>query len=164
MKVIIISGTPAAGKKTLAQWLGREFNFKILNLKPLIKKLSEKFDILKQCYVVDTRKLNRAVINLIKEEKNKETAGVIIPSHLSHHLPKGQVDLCIVVKCSDLKKLEQRLKKRKYSRKKIMENLQCEIFDICLEQAKKKKHRIISIDTTKQINRKNLVKGIMKLI
>ncbi len=185
MKVIIVSGTPAAGKKTITKWLSKELSFKVLNLKPLIKKLSEKFDSLKQCYVVDLKKLNQEVVKLIQEEKkkfkeikksemskkktqskNKKTdpQGLIIPSHLIHHLPKIYVDLCLVIKCSDLKKLEQRLIKRKYSKKKIMENLQCKIFDICLEEAKKKKHQILIVDTHKKTNQKNIIHGIKKLI
>ena len=173
MKIIIVTGTPAAGKKTLSRWLSQELGFKILDLKPVITKSSEKYDRKKKCYVVDIKKLNKEVVGLIREEKKKfkkskvgikkQMSGLIIPSHLIHHLPKRYVDLCIVVKCSDLKKLEQRLKKRKYSRQKIMENLQCEIFDICLEEAKKK-HQILVVDTSKQINKNNLVKGIRKLI
>ena len=162
MKVIIVSGTPAAGKKTFTKWLSKELRFKVLSLKPVVQKLSEKFDSLKQCYVIDVKRLNQEVITLIKAEK--KAAGLIIPSHLIHHLPKRYVDLCLVVKCSDLKQLEQRLLKRKYSRKKTMENLQCEIFDVCLEEAKKKRHQILVVDTSKRMDKGNLIKGVKKII
>ena len=72
----------------------------------------------------------------------------MIDSHLSHFLPSKYVDKCYVTKCN-LKELEKRLKKRKYSKKKIRENLDAEIFDVCFEEAKENKHDIEIIDTTK---------------
>ncbi|GAF74200.1 unnamed protein product, partial [marine sediment metagenome] len=71
--------------------------------------------------------------------------------HLSHYLPKKYIDLCIITKCN-LKTLEKRLKKKRYNKAKIRENLDCEIFDICLNEAKEAKHKILIIDTTKGIN------------
>ena len=48
--------------------------------------------------------------------------------------------------------------------KKIEENLQCEIFDVCLEEAQKKKHKIIVVDTFKRFDKKKLVKEIKRKI
>ena len=158
MKTIIISGTPGTGKSTLAKLLSKRFNFKRLNLKPILKKIYEKYDRKKQCYVVDIKKLNKEIIKKIKQSKQS----LIISSHLAHHLPKKYVSLCIITKCSDLKKLKQRLQGRKYSKKKVEENLECEIFDICLNEAKKKKHKILVVDTCKRINYKGLVKKVKK--
>ena len=55
-----------------------------------------------------------------------------------------------MTKC-DLKELERRLKNKKYSKNKVRENLDAEIFDICLNEAKENKHKIIVVDTTKGI-------------
>ena len=68
---------------------------------------------------------------------------------MSHYLPKKYVDLCIVTKCG-LKKLKKRLEKRKYNKKKIRENLDCEIFDICLNEAMEKGHKVKIVDTSKK--------------
>ena len=84
---------------------------------------------------------------------------MIIDSHLSHHLPKKYVDLAIITK-TELKILEKRLKKRRYNKDKIRENLDCEIFDICLNEAKEAKHKILVVDTTKGINISKIVKQI----
>ena len=65
-------------------------------------------------------------------------------------MPKKYVDLCIVTKCN-LKELERRLKKRKYNKEKIKENLDAEIFDVCLNEAKESKYDIIAVDITKGI-------------
>ena len=57
-----------------------------------------------------------------------------------------------------MKELEKRLKRKKYPRNKIRENLDCEIFDICLNEAKERKHKMAIIDTTKKVNTKEIIK------
>jgi|TARA_Y100000310_G_scaffold271804_1_gene286447 adenylate kinase len=154
--------------------------------------ISEGYDKKRKTNIVDINKLNKALIKEIKNYKNtikknsiissnkkisiknkrtfkkitgknhkKVKNGVIIDSHLSHHLPKKYVDLCIVAKC-DLKVLKNRLKKKKYSKDKIRENLDTEIFDVCLNEAKENRHKIIVTDTTKDI--KTHLESFMKLI
>jgi len=148
MRVIVITGTPGTGKTNLAKKLYKKLNFRYIDVNKLIKKydLSESYDRKRKTKVVDIKKLNKV---LIKEIKNYK--GTIIDSHLSHYLPNKYVDLCIVTKC-DIKELKKRLTKRKYSKAKIRENLDSEIFDICLTEAKENKHKILIIDTTKSIN------------
>ena len=53
---------------------------------------------------------------------------------MSHFLNPRYVDLCIILK-ANLKVIESRLKKRGYSKAKIRENLDSEIFDVCLNEA-----------------------------
>lgn len=67
---------------------------------------------------------------------------IIIDGHLSHYV---DADYCFVVK-SDIKELGRRLKSRNYSAKKVRDNLESEIFDVCLEEAKSLKQRIITIE------------------
>ena len=99
------------------------------------------------------KKIKYNKIKSIKNMKNnkKMKNGIIIDSHLSHYLPKKYVDLCIVTKCS-LKELEKRLKYKKYSVDKIRENLDAEIFCICLNESKESRHKIMVVDTTKGID------------
>jgi len=170
MKVIAVSGTPGTGKTTLSKKLAKKLNFIYLDFNETIKKykLSEGYDKARDTKIVDVKKLNNAFIKEISTIKNllnktsinkklskhsnkKIKKGIIIDSHLSHYLPKRYVDLCIVTKC-DLKVLKKRLKKKKYSKEKIRENLDAEIFDICLNEAKESRHKVIAIDTTKGIN------------
>lgn len=150
MKVICVTGTPGAGKTTIAKKLAEKYQFHYLDVNKLIakNKLAEGFDEKRKTKIVDIQKLNRILINYIKENKSK---GIIIDSHLSHYLPKKYVSLVFVAKC-DIKELNKRLKKRRYSRDKIKENLQAEIFNICYNEAFEGKHRIIAIDTTKGFN------------
>ena len=117
------------------------------------KKLAESYDRKRKCYVIDIKKLNKAVISIIKSSKKN----LILDSHLSHYIPKKYIDLCIITKCN-LKTLEKRLKNKKYHKAKIKENLECEIFDICLNEAKELKHKILIIDTTKRLNMNSISK------
>lgn len=158
MKTIIISGTPASGKTTLGKKLAKNLGFKFFDLEPILEKISEGYDRRKQCRIIDLKKLGREVIKIIKNEKKN----LIFSSHLIHHLPKKDVDLCIITRCSDLKQLKKRLEKRGYSPQKVEENLQCEIFGVCLEEAARKGYLIISVDTCKKIDPVQLSRELKK--
>lgn len=147
MKVIIITGSVGTGKTTLAKRLAKEHRFRRIDVNKLVKegKLYDSYDRKTKSFFVDTKKLSSFLIKLIKNSKQS----LVIDSHLSHYLPRKYVDLCIVTKC-DLKVLEKRLKKRKYSKEKIKENLECEIFDVCLNEAREKGYRIRIVDTSKK--------------
>jgi len=156
--VIAISGSPGTGKSTLAKILVKKLGLDRLELHKYYQKISTSYDKKKQSYVIDYKKFERLV-----EEKRKEAKkGLIIDSHISHQLPKRLVNRCIILTCSDLKKLEARLKRRKYSKKKIRENLDAEIFQICLMEAKEKGHKIITLDTARGMD-KNISKIIKNL-
>jgi adenylate kinase len=148
MKTIIVTGSVGSGKTTLSKKLAKKLYLKYIDVNKLIteNKLDSGYDKKRKCKIIDIKKLNNFIINLIKNSKENS----IIDSHLSHFLPKNFIDLCIVTKCS-LKVLENRLKKRKYPKAKIRENLDCEIFDNCLNEAKALKHKILVINTTKGI-------------
>ena len=152
MKVIIVTGTPGTGKTALSMKLAKKLAFRYLDVGSIIKKcnFSEDYDEKRKTHIVDAKKLNRELVREIMNCKKTEK-GVIIDSHLSHYLPKKYVDLCIVTKCN-LRVLEKRLRKKKYFKAKIRENMDVEIFDVCLNEAKENKHKIFMVDTTKGIN------------
>ena len=107
-------------------------------------KLKEKYDRKRKTWVVDVSKLNKVLIEMIENSKK----GLVIDSHLSHYLPKKYVKLCVVTKC-DLKVLKKRLERRGYSKLKVRENMDSEIFDVCLNEAKEFGHKVKVVDTTK---------------
>jgi|TARA_Y100000310_G_scaffold345860_1_gene471647 adenylate kinase len=159
MKVLIVTGSVGTGKTTLSKNLAEKLNFPYLDVNKIIEKynISEGYDKKRKTKIVHVRKLNKALIKEIKQysikiKSNKNIKnGLVIDSHLSHYLPKKYVDLCIITKCN-LKQLERRLKKKNYSKAKVRENLDAEIFDVCLNEAKENKHKILVVDTTKGIN------------
>lgn len=171
IKAIIISGTPGTGKTTLSKKLAKRLNYYYLDVNRLISeyKLYEGYDKKRNAKVVDIAKLNKALAKEIDTLTKKPISekpnikipikyrqltkinGIIIDSHLSHYLPKKYVRLCIITKCG-IRELNKRLKKKRYSKNKIQENLQAEIFDICLNEARERKHKFMAVDTTKGFN------------
>lgn len=146
-KLIIITGTPGVGKSTLARKLARKTGFKRIDISQHYAELAIKYDRKKQCYEIDLKRLQ----NLIKKEASNLPRGkkLILDSHIAHLLPKTIVDWCIVISCQNLKLLERRLKKRSYSKKKIRENLDAEIFQICLNEAREQGHHILEVEQGK---------------
>ena len=144
-KLIVITGTPGTGKSTLAKklvkTLGKEW--KRVDLHKYYTEISLGYDKKKKCYEIDMQKLTKIIFELKK-------TNLIFDSHISHLLPKKLVDLCVVLTCSDLKLLKRRLQNRGYSKAKVEENLQAEIFQSCLEEAKEKKHTLCVFDVAKE--------------
>ena len=201
MKVIAVTGTPGTGKTSLSKKLAKRMGFYYMDVNRIISKhkLAEGYDKKRKTKVVDVKKLNKKLIEIIiffknhkfieralmsrarstrtltnlnikkiilnkKSNKNslkniKKYNGILIDSHLSHYLPRKYIDFCIVAKC-DIKELNGRLKKKKFDKRKINENLQAEIFDICYNEALERKHKIIVVDTTKSINISSIAKKL----
>ncbi len=149
--IIAVSGTPATGKTFIAKILAKKLKADYLDLADFIKKyhLSSTYDRSLQTSVVNLQKLNKAVLPVMKRYK-KERKNLVIDSHLSHYLSHQYISLCIITKCN-LKVLRRRLKQRHYSQKKIKENMNAEIFEVCLLEAIVNKHRVKVIDTSKRL-------------
>ena len=145
MKAIIITGTPGTGKSKLAAALSKITGARHIRVGQLIKKehLSEGYDPAKKCQVVDEKKLAAWLAKLIDSSERK----LIIDSHLAHYIDRKHVELCIVTRCS-LKELAKRLAKRGYGKQKIKDNLEAEIFQVCLDEAREKGHKLMILDTT----------------
>ena len=158
MKIIAVTGTPGVGKSTIARLLSKELKYTRIDLSKHYQDISVGYNRSKKCYDVDIKKIQA----LIQKFATKHQ-GIIIDSHIAHLLPKKMINMCIVVTCSDLKKLEKRLVKRKYSPKKIRENLDSEIFQICLNEAKEKGHKIAIIANSLKVTKKEILNIVNKI-
>ena len=143
MKVIVITGTPGTGKTLVSKKIAKNNKYLYIDGKKLIKifKLNEKFDKKRKSWIVDVKRLNEALIKTITICKLNGEKGVVFDSHLAHYLPKKYVNLCIVARTKP-KKLYSRLKTRGYSQLKIEENMEAEIMQVILEEARERKHKI----------------------
>ena len=159
--VIIITGTPATGKSSLAKELSLLTRFKHIDVNRIVKegKLKTGYDSIRKVRIVPIPLLNRF---LLKNYIKKPHKGLIIESHLAHYLPSKYASVCLVT-VTDLKTLYKRLKNRGYSQAKIRENLDAEIFRTCENEARELNHRVIVVNTTKKEPRK-LAKSLLPRI
>jgi broad-specificity NMP kinase len=165
MTTIIVTGSVCTGKTTLSKELAKKLNFQYIDVNKIITdyNLNEGIDKKYKSKIIDEQKLVKTLIKqipLFTKTKKEREQNFIIDSHMSHHLSRKYVDLCIITKC-DLKKLKSRLKKR-YTKNpsKVQINLETEIFDTCLIEAKEMRHKIITTDTTTKLNFPELIKKI----
>lgn len=166
-KVICVSGCVGCGKTTVALKLSKLLDFEYVDVKKLIKKHKEVrcgYDRKRKTIEVDVKKLNKILVDLIKSRKGDGVKGLIIDSHLAHYLPKRYVDVCVICKSSDLKKLKKRLVARQYSSLKVAENLETEVFEVCLIDALEYGHKVVLVDTGKKVDYRKVLKAIKKYI
>lgn len=123
--IIVITGTPGTGKSEISLQLGKIFKFAVIDVKESVKKnrmFAKKKD---KELLIDLKLLKRLLIGQIKNEKN-----AIIDSHLLCDIDLP-ADIVVVLR-TDIKELEKRLNKRGYTKKKVYDNLMCEMLDYCL--------------------------------
>lgn len=149
LRVIIITGTPGTGKSSLARALVSRLGWAKIDVGVLIRQagLRESWDSVRKCWIIDERALVRNLTAAIKAARARGQAGLIIASHLAHALSPRLVDLCIVTRC-ELGVLAKRLRARRWPDRKIEENLQAEIFEVCADEARRAGHNVLELDTS----------------
>ena len=82
LKAILVTGTPAAGKTTVAKALAEETGYRYIDVKELIKEksLSEGFDEKRKCDIIDENKLRKILDEMIETTDKC----LVIDSHMSH--------------------------------------------------------------------------------
>ena len=140
--IICVTGTPGCGKTRLAKRIALKKKLLYVPLNDILRNegIYERYDQKFHSYVVDEKKVRKILIGLVRAARMLGN-GLVIDSHLSHEVPGRYADECIVVKC-ELKTLKNRLKKRGYSERKIRENLDAEILDVCLVEAREHGHKV----------------------
>ena len=132
MPNILITGTPGTGKSTLGKKLAEEVKeLKYINIGDLSKEKGflGDWDETYECHELDEDPL------LDHLEVPVASGGVIIDHHVCDFFPERFFDIVFVLRTNNTT-LHDRLTERKYNSKKLEDNLQCEIFQTVLDEAK----------------------------
>lgn len=145
MQVIAVTGTPGSGKslvvdklKKRLQKCDKEYHVKVVNVSELVRKekLYSQYDDHLDACVMSSKLVARRLKQMIEECGSKKPTNtiVLIETHTPSILPKDKVDKCLVLQC-DTCIIYDRLVDRAYSKRKIDENVQAEIMQVCKEDA-----------------------------
>ncbi len=143
MKVIAVTGTAGSGKTFFAKKLARKKGYLYFDTAAFLKKhkIYDRYNKKLATYEVDTDKFVTVMSDVLKGLVKEGWKGVVLDGHLSHYLSSRLIDLVYIVRC-DVKELRKRLKKRGYKKNKIEENVEAEIMETCLIEAKDFGHKI----------------------
>ncbi len=159
-KTISLTGTPGTGKSSLAENLLKEGEFEILDLNKFIKERELFEDTENDSKIVDPKKLNKEIKELLKNQEKD----LIIEGHLSYLLPTDFLDYIVILRTNP-EKLRERLEEREYPTKKIHENVEAEAIGIITSEAIDihGENKIIELNTTNkdiQKTSEELKKGV----
>ncbi|KAF2795294.1 P-loop containing nucleoside triphosphate hydrolase protein [Melanomma pulvis-pyrius CBS 109.77] len=130
---IIVTGTPGVGKTTHAEQLARSLGFKHISVNQIVKDegFHEGKDEETGSWIVDEEKL----LDYLEETDLSALGGHILDWHACDLFPERWIDLVIVLRC-DSTTLYDRLTARGYKGKKLEENMDSEIMQVLLDEAR----------------------------
>ncbi|KAI4308283.1 hypothetical protein L6164_031373 [Bauhinia variegata] len=149
---ILVTGTPGTGKTTMSTALAEATQLRHINIGDLVKEknLHDGWDNDLECYIINEDLVCDELENTMEE------GGNIVDYHGCDFFPERWFD-CVVVLQTDNPVLYDRLFKRGYSESKLSNNIECEIFQVLLEEAKESypQDRVIALksDTIEDIDR-----------
>mmetsp|Transcript_1643 Transcript_1643/g.1794 ORF Transcript_1643/g.1794 Transcript_1643/m.1794 type:complete len:191 (-) Transcript_1643:466-1038(-) len=139
---ILITGTPGVGKTATAILLAERLNLQYLNIGSIIEQhqFHSGYDEQLQTHVLDEDKLlDHLEVEFEKAKEGSATDseynGLVTDYHSCDLFPERWFDLVLVLR-ADTHVLYDRLSKRGYCEAKREQNMQCEIMQVLLEEAK----------------------------
>lgn len=155
---IIITGTPGVGKTTHAEQLARATGLKHVSVNQIVKDegFHEGKDEETGSWIVDEDKVRipsvadttknelhghvantniTQLLDYLEEQNISENGGCILDWHACDLFPERWVDLVVVLRC-DSTVLYDRLTARGYKDKKLDENMDSEIMQVLLDEAR----------------------------
>ncbi|KAI0120038.1 AAA domain-containing protein [Nemania sp. FL0031] len=140
---IVVTGTPGVGKTTHCETLAERTGLQHVSVNQIVKdkECHEGWDEEYHSWIVDEDKLLDALEDEVAE------GGCIIDWHACDLFPERWVDLVVVLRVQT-STLYDRLKARKYPEKKLQENLDSEIMDVLLLEARESYDENIVVELT----------------
>ncbi|CAB3367142.1 Hypothetical predicted protein [Cloeon dipterum] len=128
---IMVTGTPGVGKSSLCEQISEITGFEWIQIGNFAKENDclDEFDEEYKCPVLNEDRL------IDELEETMSGGGVIVDYHGCDFFPERWFDIVFVLR-TDNTQLFDRLRQRGYSGKKLEDNIQCEIFQTILEEAK----------------------------
>ncbi|KAJ9188893.1 hypothetical protein P3X46_000248 [Hevea brasiliensis] len=128
---ILITGTPGTGKTTTSSALAEATQLRHINIGDLVKEknLHDGWDEQFECHIINEDLVCDELEDIMEE------GGNIVDYHGCDFFPQRWFDRVVVLQ-TDNSVLYDRLNKRGYSQNKISNNIECEIFQVLLEEAK----------------------------
>jgi len=128
---ILITGTPGVGKTTLSKEIAQATGLNYFNISELAKENNFylNYDAELDSYELDEDQVIDEIDETMKE------GGNLVDYHGCDFFPERWFDIIFVLRTNNTS-LYERLEKRSYSQRKIQENVQCEIFQTILDEAK----------------------------
>lgn len=145
---IIITGTPGVGKTSHSELLAQNVSsLTHLSINNLVKERTchEGWDESAQSWIVDEDLL----LDSLEQDKIGEQGGYIIDWHACDLFPKAWIDLVVVLR-TPTETLYDRLKGRDYKEAKLQENLDAEIMQIILDEARESYDEEIVVELKSQ--------------
>jgi len=159
---IAISGTPGTGKTSVGQLLKDRLGAELIDLSSVIREqgLFTDKDKERDTLIADLDRLRKYLTTYLKQS----TSQCIIVGHFADEVPEKNLGYLIILRCHPVL-LTKRLRKRKWSYKKILENVQAEILDVCTSQALQhhSSDKIFEVDTSK-LSEREVVDAIETII
>ena len=132
-KAVLVTGTPGAGKTTVAHQLASKLDAVYVGITELVKEheLFISVDKERQTLIADTEKVTEKLQQILDTSQGT----VILEGHYAVDVvPQKHVNTVFVLR-RDPRELKTVLEGRGYDEKKVWENLAAEILDVCLWDA-----------------------------
>ena len=144
---MVITGTPGVGKTTLARLLAKALGAELVSLGELVAREGLHEGLEAGSLIVDLGALSKRVSELLSAGRGKL---FVVEGHYAHLVVPREKLLMAIVLRRDPRELRQELLRRGYRGRKLLENLQAEVLDVCLYEAVQAygPGRVYEIDTT----------------
>ena len=157
-QALLILGTPGVGKSKLALSLSRKLGMEFIDLGPLVrsKKLYKRYDARTESYVIHEGRVKTYLRSRLHDNQ-----AVIATHFINQLIPPGSVSLAIVLRLDPII-LSRRLKARGWTERKVWENTESELIDVCLEEAVRAfgKEKVVEINTSRLTGAKVLSRAM----